>query len=142
MTEKKINKETNGRKPRFITAEQYATWKKEYVRIVRETMPGGKPKTDIEIVRQMMRDGKLKVKKREGHHADLIDSRQAPLMTAKEFARHIDAEVRTVHRWMRTNLLEYKGDTGHHAHLIDSSQPRPKKKRLSHDERFQRNHGV
>lgn len=50
------------------------------------------------------------------------------LMTAKEYAKHVGADVRTVRRWMRDDKLKFTQPAGHHARLIDSSQPRPKKK--------------
>lgn len=50
------------------------------------------------------------------------------MLTAKEYARHVDADVRTVRRWMRNGLLKFTQPKGHHARLIDSSQPRPKKR--------------
>lgn len=112
--------------PRYMRPKQYA----KHVGV------------DVQIVREWMHDGKLKVRKAKGHHGRLIDSNQARLMTAKEYAKHVGADVRTIRRWMRNGLLKYKGDTGHHAHLIDSSQPRPKKRRKSHLERFLRDNPV
>jgi len=55
----------------------------------------------------------------------------AKLMTAKEYAKHVQTDVKTVRRWMRKGLLKFTlppKEHPHYARLIDSSQPRPKKK--------------
>lgn len=52
-------------------------------------------------------------------------------MTAKEYAKHVEADVRTVRRWMRNGMLKFTPpprEHPHYARLIDSNQPRPKKK--------------
>lgn len=60
------------------------------------------------------------------------ENKMPKLMTAKEYAKHVQADVRTVRRWMRNGLLEFTPppkEHPHYARLIDSSQPRPTKRK-------------
>jgi len=49
-------------------------------------------------------------------------------MTVKEYAKHVDASVRTVRRWVCRGQLAVVRQGGHRAMLVDSDLPRPKKK--------------
>lgn len=54
------------------------------------------------------------------------------LMTAKEYAKYVQTDVKTVRRWMRKGLLKFTPppkEHPHYARLIDSSQPRPTKRK-------------
>lgn len=51
------------------------------------------------------------------------------MMTPKEYAKHVDTDVRTVRRWMRNGLVKFTPAKGHRARLINSSQPRPRPKK-------------
>jgi len=54
------------------------------------------------------------------------------LMTAKEYSKYVQTDVRTVRRWMRKGLLKFTPppkEHPHYARLIDSSQPRPTKRK-------------